>query len=63
WTICMRNLRKCDPDVIQQIVAINPCITDPSSLRPGLWLVMPRGAKAPEHARGSVVEKRLHRNE
>jgi type II secretory pathway predicted ATPase ExeA len=59
WTICMRNLRKCDRDVIQQIVAINPCITDPSSLRPGLWLVMPKGAKAPEYARGSAVEKEV----
>ncbi len=59
WTICMRNLRKCDPDVIQQIVAINPCITDPSSLRPGLWLVMPQGAKAPGYARGSAIEKEV----
>ena len=59
WTICMRNLRKCDREVIQKIVAINPCITDPSSLRPGLWLVMPQGANAPGYARGPAAEKEV----
>jgi hypothetical protein len=59
WIICTRNLGKCDRDLIKKIVAINPCITNPLSLRPGLWLVMPPVTRASGYARGSAIEKEV----
>jgi general secretion pathway protein A len=57
WKICARALGKCDPDLLQQIIAINPCITDPRFLRPGLWLVMPTVTRASGYFRGSLITK------
>lgn len=59
WAICTRNLHKCDADLIKQILAINPCITNPLSLRPGLWLVMPPVIRASRNAWGPAFEKEV----
>jgi general secretion pathway protein A len=57
WKICARALGKCDADLLQQILAINPYISDPRFLRPGLWLVMPAVTRTPGYFRGSAVAK------
>jgi hypothetical protein len=57
WKICARALGKCDFNLLQQIIAINPCITDPRFLRPGLWLVMPTVTRASGYFRGSAIAK------
>lgn len=57
WKICARALGKCDFNLLQQIIAINPCITDPRFLRPGLWLVMPTVTRTSGSFRGSAIAK------
>jgi AAA domain len=57
WKICSRALGKCDFNLLQQIIAINPCITDPRFLRPGLWLVMPTVTGTSGYFRGSAIAK------
>ena len=57
WKICARALGKCDSNLLQQIIAVNPGISDPRFLRPGLWLVMPTVTGTSGYFRGSAVAK------